>query len=86
MTVIRIFLALLSLAVLAPATAVSAVAQGCRPWCVVYSGRGGGGTNCGFTSFEQCKMTAQGADVCTPNPACPPGGSRQDNSGSNRRR
>ena len=26
------------------------------PWCAYYGGRGGG-TNCGFTSFQQC-MTA----------------------------
>jgi hypothetical protein len=30
-----------------------------RPWCAVYqSSRGDGGTNCSFTSFEQCMMTA----------------------------
>jgi hypothetical protein len=28
-----------------------------RPWCVQYSGRGGG-RSCAFTSFEQCMMTA----------------------------
>jgi hypothetical protein len=26
------------------------------PWCVEYIGRGG--TNCGFHSYEQCRMTA----------------------------
>ena len=31
------------------------------PWCAYYSGgRGGGGTNCGFTSFEQCQATVIG--------------------------
>ena len=31
------------------------------PWCAYYSGgRGGGGTNCGFISFEQCMETARG--------------------------
>jgi hypothetical protein len=31
------------------------------PWCAYYSGgRGGGGTNCGFTSFEQCQATVMG--------------------------
>jgi hypothetical protein len=30
-----------------------------RPWCAVYSSsRGGGARNCGFTSFQQCMMTA----------------------------
>jgi len=28
------------------------------PWCAIYNGgRGGGGTNCGFTSFQQCMDT-----------------------------
>jgi hypothetical protein len=30
------------------------------PWCARYLGRGGG-TNCGFVSYEQCMMTARGA-------------------------
>jgi len=32
------------------------------PWCAYYSGggMGGGGTNCGFTTFEQCMETARG--------------------------
>jgi len=30
------------------------------PWCAYYSGKGGGGTNCGFISFEQCMETARG--------------------------
>ncbi len=32
------------------------------PWCAYYSGGdgGGGGTNCGFTSFEQCMATVSG--------------------------
>ena len=29
-----------------------------RPWCAQYYGNNGGGTNCGFVSYEQCKMTA----------------------------
>jgi hypothetical protein len=29
------------------------------PWCA-YGGRGGGGTNCGFTTFEQCLATVSG--------------------------
>lgn len=30
-------------------------------WCAYYSGgRGGGGTNCGFTTFEQCMATVSG--------------------------
>jgi len=38
------------------------------PWCAYYSGRGGGGTNCGFTTFEQCMETARGlGSNCQPN-------------------
>ena len=73
-------LAVLALAAFAPVGATSADAQTnqCPPWCVHYGGGGfgGGGTNCGFTSFEQCMWTAQGNDVCLVNPACLPQGSR----------
>ena len=34
-----------------------------RPWCAQYYGNNGGGTNCGFVSYEQCMMTARGAGV-----------------------
>ena len=39
------------------------------PWCAIYSeGAAGGGTNCGFTSFEQCMATARGlGSNCQPN-------------------
>ena len=43
-----------------PLTAIDARPSGAetyRPWCVQYSGRGGG-RSCAFTSFEQCMMTA----------------------------
>ena len=31
------------------------------PWCAYYSGSmGGGGTNCGFVTFEQCMATVSG--------------------------
>lgn len=31
------------------------------PWCAIYSeGAAGGGTNCGFTTFQQCMDTARG--------------------------
>ncbi len=29
------------------------------PWCAYYSGRGGG-TNCEFTTYEQCMATVSG--------------------------
>ena len=38
------------------------------PWCAYYSGKGGGGTNCGFTTFERCLETARGlGSNCQPN-------------------
>jgi hypothetical protein len=43
----------------AGAMTTSAAAQN-YPWCAYYSGRGGGGTNCGFTTFEQCLATVSG--------------------------
>ena len=51
------------------------------PWCAYYSGgRSGGGTNCGFTSFEQCKTTVSGiGGFCALNTQYqpPPGPHRQ---------
>jgi Protein of unknown function (DUF3551) len=30
-------------------------------WCAIYSGgRGGGGSNCGFVTLEQCRATVSG--------------------------
>jgi hypothetical protein len=47
----------------------SAKAEIYRPWCAQYYGFGGGGTNCGFISYEQCMMTARGAGAwCVQNP------------------
>ena len=47
----------------------SAEAEIYRPWCAQYYGFGGGGTNCGFISYEQCMMTAFGAGAwCVQNP------------------
>jgi uncharacterized protein DUF3551 len=39
------------------------------PWCAIYdSGDTGGGTNCGFTTFQQCMETARGlGSFCQPN-------------------
>jgi hypothetical protein len=39
---------------------VSALPYDPYPWCAVYGGRGGGGTNCGFTTWEQCMATVSG--------------------------
>ncbi len=37
-------------------------------WCAEYGGREGGGTNCGFLTLEQCRITIQGiGGWCVPN-------------------
>jgi hypothetical protein len=72
MPLTRSFLVALSLTALVPiidAAPVDAQTATCRPWC---RERSGGGTNCGFFSFEQCMWASQGADVCLPNGACRP--------------
>jgi len=40
------------------------------PWCAVYGGgNSGGGTNCGFSTIEQCRVTISGmGGFCEPNP------------------
>jgi len=38
-------------------------------WCAQYSGGRGGGTNCGFVTWEQCQATISGVGgFCSPNP------------------
>jgi hypothetical protein len=34
------------------------------PWCAIYKG---GGTNCGFTTFQQCLSTVGQAGICIQN-------------------
>lgn len=37
-------------------------------WCAQYGGRDGGGTNCGFVTWEQCRATIMGmGGWCVPN-------------------
>ena len=55
MTMIRAAFALFALTVCVVIDAREAAAETYRPWCVVYTGRGG--RSCSFTSFEQCMMT-----------------------------
>jgi hypothetical protein len=45
------------------------------PWCVDYSaGNGGGGSNCGFLTIEQCRATVSGiGGFCVPNQFYNPG-------------
>jgi len=52
--------AVIALAVLCTVVAIDlrqSFAEIYRPWCVQYSGRSGA-RNCGFVSYEQCRMTA----------------------------
>ncbi len=64
----RILLCLSALFVAAVAVGTRAEAQN-YPWCAQYDGRGGGGaTNCGFTTFQQCLDTVRGiGGFCEPN-------------------
>jgi Protein of unknown function (DUF3551) len=70
MTRVSIFpLALLVAALLAPAQAGAyEKPYDPYPWCAVYSGRGGGASNCGFLTLEQCRATVSGiGGSCEPN-------------------
>jgi hypothetical protein len=61
---IRVVATLLALAALVVMNTGHAVAEKYRPWCADY----GGSTNCGFTSWEQCRMTASGTNtICVQN-------------------
>jgi Protein of unknown function (DUF3551) len=56
----RVLLFVLAILVGTAAIGTRAEAQN-YPWCANYSdGEGGGGTNCGFTTFEQCLATVSG--------------------------
>ena len=49
------------------ASAQGAWSQGA--WCAHYYGRGGGGTNCGFYTIQQCREAVSGVGgECTVNP------------------
>jgi hypothetical protein len=68
MKTMRAAFALLALCPLTLIDAGPSRAETYRPWCVQYMGRGG--QNCGFTSYEQCRMTATpgSGGVCVQNP------------------
>ena len=66
----RAVLIVLTLSSLAAIDARPTAAEIYRPWCVQYQGSRSGATNCGFTSYQQCMMTAtpgSGA-YCVQNP------------------
>ena len=68
---------LFAAALIAAAGALTGSAQAQNyPWCALYGGRGGGGQNCGFSTFEQCMATLSGmGGFCNRNPQYvpPPG-------------
>ena len=66
MTGIKIAIfAVASLAAVAEFTSPAAAIE--YPWCVQYTGMGGGGKNCGFSTFEQCRVSAMGTGFCEAN-------------------
>jgi len=63
----RAAFALMAVAVLAAVDSRPAAAEIYRPWCLHY--QPDNGTNCGFTSYEQCLASARGAGAkCVQNP------------------
>jgi len=50
-------------------TASPANAEIYYPWCARYGGEMGGASNCGFSTFEQCRATVSGiGGFCELNP------------------
>ena len=65
MRLATILAALAAPTLLAPSAARASIEY---PWCAVYGGRGGGGTNCGFSTWDQCMATVSGiGGFCEPN-------------------
>lgn len=59
-----------------------ALAQTSYPWCSNFAD-GFGGTNCGFTSYEQCMATVRGSGgFCNKNDMYHPDSSRPNNAGT----
>jgi len=61
---------IVAIAVAAMSASALPAAAAQYPWCANYSGDdGGGGTNCGFATIEQCRNTISGmGGYCGPNP------------------
>jgi hypothetical protein len=54
------------------------------PWCAQYGWHGGGGRNCGFSTWQQCMATVSGVGgYCEPNAMYQPG--RSGSGGKSRR-
>ena len=67
---------LLALAILVATSAIGARADLNYPWCAQYTGsRGGGGRNCGFSTYAQCMATVRGiGGFCEQNTTYVPSG------------
>lgn len=70
----RLVTRLLPVAALTAAIPAGTAAEPYKPphdpykWCAVYGDSGGGGTNCGFLTLEQCRLTVSGiGGSCEPN-------------------
>jgi Protein of unknown function (DUF3551) len=85
---VRVWLATIGVCAVMVAIGTPAEAQN-YPWCANYgSPAGDGGTNCGFTTFQQCLATVSGiGGSCDRNTQyVPPGGSRAPRHGRHYRR
>jgi hypothetical protein len=66
-TAMRAALAVAAVVTVGALDATPASAQGA--WCAQYSGKGGGATNCGFYTLEQCRWAVSGVGgFCSPSP------------------
>ena len=59
-SVTKVLAALVLVTVLLTQTPATALPCDNTRWCAQYSGKGGGGTNCGFFTIEQCRATVSG--------------------------
>lgn len=66
---IKFLTALVALPIVLSQVPANALPYDPYPWCAEYSaGNGGGGTNCGFLTIEQCRATVSGiGGFCVPN-------------------
>src|SRR5215813_2917815 len=80
LSVTKVLAALVLVTVLLTQTPATALPCDNTRWCAQYSGKGGGGTNCGFFTIEQCRATVSGiGGFCVPNQfynPCGPAGRR----------
>jgi len=62
----RLLLLMLGISVSIVGIGTRAEAQN-YPWCAIYGGFDDGGTNCGFTTFQQCAWTPRADLAATAN-------------------